>query len=179
MTTLRPFVAEDLFKFNHINMDPLTETYGIPFYMQYCATWPSLCATYEDANGRLMGYVLGKAEGNGKLWHGHVTAVTVSPEFRRLGVARQLMAYLEDVSTRMYNAFFVDLFVRLSNKLAQLMYSQMGYINYRQVLLYYSHEEDAYDMRKALPRDATTTPKNTSVVPRKPFTCKPEEIEWH
>ena len=94
MTTIRPFRAEDLFKFNHINLDPLTETYNIPFYMQYVATWPSLCASFEDPNGRMMGYILGKAEGNAKLWHGHVTAVTVSPEYRRLGVAKNLMAYL-------------------------------------------------------------------------------------
>jgi len=33
MTTLRPFVADDLFKFNHINLDPLTETYSVQFYM--------------------------------------------------------------------------------------------------------------------------------------------------
>jgi N-terminal acetyltransferase B complex catalytic subunit len=56
--------------------------------------------------------VLGKAEGDGKLWHGHVTAVTVSPEFRRLGVAKNLMAYLEEGSEELYNGFFVDLFVR-------------------------------------------------------------------
>ena len=60
MTTLRPFSADDLFKFNHINLDPLTETYGINFYMQYIATWPSICATFEDPSGRLMGYILGK-----------------------------------------------------------------------------------------------------------------------
>ena len=58
MTTIRPFRAEDLFKFNHINLDPLTETYNIPFYMQYVATWPSLCASFEDPNGRMMGYAL-------------------------------------------------------------------------------------------------------------------------
>ena len=35
MTTIREFQADDLFKFNHVNLDPLTETYHIPFYMQY------------------------------------------------------------------------------------------------------------------------------------------------
>jgi N-terminal acetyltransferase B complex catalytic subunit len=35
MTTIRPFQAEDLFKFNHINLDPLTETYNIQFYMVF------------------------------------------------------------------------------------------------------------------------------------------------
>ena len=98
MTTIRPFRAEDLFKFNHVNLDPLTETYNIPFYMQYVATWPSLCASFDDPNGRMMGYILGKAEGDSKLWHGHVTAVTVSPEYRRLGVAKNLMAYLVRIS---------------------------------------------------------------------------------
>lgn len=41
--------------------------------------------------------VMGKAEGQKELWHGHVTAVTVAPEYRRLGVAKQLMDSLETV----------------------------------------------------------------------------------
>lgn len=40
---------------------------------------------------------MGKAEGRKELWHGHVTAVTVAPEYRRLGVAKQLMDSLETV----------------------------------------------------------------------------------
>ena len=173
MSTLRSFCAEDLFKFNHINLDPYTETYNIPFYMQYVATWPSLCACYEDCNGRMMGYILGKVEGDAKLWHGHVTAVTVSPEFRRIGVAKNLMAYLEDVSDKTYNTYFVDLFVRVSNHLAQLMYSNLSYVIFRQVIGYYGREEDAYDMRKALQRDVS----KESVIPMtRPI--RPEELEW-
>lgn len=38
-----------------------------------------------------MGYLMGKLEGRGKDWHSHVTAITVSPEYRRLGVARGMM----------------------------------------------------------------------------------------
>lgn len=75
----------------------------------------------------------GKAEGQKKLWHGHVTAVTVSPEYRRLGVASNLMAFLEEVSQDIYNAYFVDLFVRVSNQLAQVMYNGLQYSVYRQV----------------------------------------------
>lgn len=33
MTTLRGFRATDLYKFNHINLDALTETYSSSFYM--------------------------------------------------------------------------------------------------------------------------------------------------
>lgn len=44
---------------------------------------------------------MGKAEGKGENWHGHVTAVTVGNNFRRLGLAKQLMNLLEDISQKM------------------------------------------------------------------------------
>lgn len=136
-------------------------------------TWPSLCAVCEAPNGQMMGYILGKAEGQGKLWHGHVTAVTVSSDYRRLGIASRLMNYLEKGSEVSYNAHFVDLFVRVTNVLAQIMYTGLGYTVYRRVLEYYSGEEDAFDMRKALIRDT----KKESVIPMKrPITA--DELEW-
>jgi ribosomal protein S18 acetylase RimI-like enzyme len=168
-----------------------------------------------------MGYIMGKAEGMGENWHGHVTALTVAPEFRRIGLAQvfccscaplhvcfrffcacmhvarpdenvqHLMNELEDISEKKHNGYFVDLFVRRSNILAINMYNKFGYsgqtlvhaeyprstamlrlqarewllttlsillrvlcrLVYRRVIGYYSGEEDAYDMRKALPRD--------------------------
>ena len=54
------------------------------------------------------------------------------------------MNYLEMITHDLYNAYFVDLFVRASNALAISMYHSLGYIIYRQVLGYYSGEEDAY-----------------------------------
>ena len=155
MTTLRPFRMDDLFKFNNINLDVLTETYNMPFYLQYMSQWPEAFTVAEAPDGSLMGYMLGKAEGMGKLWHGHVSAVTVAPTYRRLGLARTLMEDLDKLSTDVYNAHFVDLFVRASNGLAIRMYESFGYVKYRRVLGYYSGDdaEDAWDMRKALPRD--------------------------
>ncbi len=43
-------------------------------------------------------------------------------------------------------AFFVDLFVRVSNEIAVTMYKKLGYTVYRTVLQYYSGDpdEDAY-----------------------------------
>lgn len=43
-----------------------------------------------------------------------------------------------------HEAYFVDLFVRVSNLVAVGMYRKFGYVVYRQVLGYYSGEEDAY-----------------------------------
>jgi N-terminal acetyltransferase B complex catalytic subunit len=141
MSELRRFRATDLFSFNPINLDRLTETYNLSFYLSYMATWPDLflvqhspsirpsailkqsssipaaekstletvsstsMATSSNtadtsaapalSNGRMMGYLMGKLEGRGKDWHSHVTAITVSPEYRRLGVARGMMQGFE------------------------------------------------------------------------------------
>jgi len=162
MSILRPFKASDMFKFNNVNLDIWTETYGIGFYLSYLSRWPDLCCTQEAPSGRMMGYVLGKAEGTGTDWHGHVTALTVAPEYRRLSLARKMISLLEMVSEEIYKGFFVDLYVRCANIVAISMYEGMGYSVYRRVREYYGtlgigkggrDDEDAFDMRKPLARD--------------------------
>ncbi|OON14887.1 acetyltransferase, GNAT family, partial [Opisthorchis viverrini] len=122
-------------------------------------------------SGRLMGYMMAKSEGRGMDWHGHVTALSVAPEYRRLGLATQLMLDLEETSERQVElpsevhyfcllyrkrCYYVDLFVRASNKLGLEIYTKLGYVVYRRVLNYYwgsVEDEDAFDMRKALSTD--------------------------
>ena len=158
MTIYRPFTCDDFFKYNNINLDPLTENYGIPFYLSYISQWPEYFRMAESASGKLVGYIMGKSEskhGN-EDWHGHITAVTVSPDYRKLGIGASLIQFLEDVS-EMKKCFFVDLYVRASNTVAVGLYEKLGYIIYRRVIGYYSTpgqpDEDGLDMRKALPRD--------------------------
>jgi len=171
MTTIRQFCCDDLFKFNNINLDPWTETYGIGFYLQYLARWPEYFLIAESPGGDHMGYIMGKAEGNGDNYHGHVTAVSCGTSYRRLGLAKRMMDALEEVSENK-KCFFVDLFVRASNSVAINMYNKLGYVVYRTVLDYYSGgggggddgptaDEDAYDMRKALSRDV----ERKSIIP--------------
>jgi N-terminal acetyltransferase B complex catalytic subunit len=94
-------------------------------------------------------------------WHAHITALTVAPHARRIGIARILSSSLERKGDE-YEAFFIDLFVRKSNMVAQALYRGLGYSVYRRVVEYYSDDpsdptselgEDAYDMRKPLKRD--------------------------
>jgi len=103
--------------------------------------------------------VLGKAEGTGSDWHGHVTALTVAPEYRRLSLARKMMNILELVSEEIYKGFFVDLYVRCANSVAITMYEGMDYSVYRRVREYYGNlgvgkggrdEEDAFGMSMVL-----------------------------
>jgi N-terminal acetyltransferase B complex catalytic subunit len=55
------------------------------------------------------------------------------------------------------------------------MYEKFGYSVYRRVLGYYTgaDEEDAFDMRKALPRDV----HKKSIIPLK-HPVRPEDLEW-
>lgn len=173
MTSIRRFSCNDLFTFNNVNLDILTETYNLPFYLQYLAKWPEYCLLAEGPGKQAMGYILGKAEGQGQQWHGHVTAVTVAPDFRRQNLARKLMVMLEEITHKVHDAYFVDLFVRVSNTVAINMYKSFGYSVYRTVLQYYSGDEDAYDMRKAMPRDV----HKQSIIPlKKPV--RPEDLEF-
>ncbi|EFJ08229.1 hypothetical protein SELMODRAFT_90855 [Selaginella moellendorffii] len=173
MTTIRRFTCADLFRMTHINFDHLTETFNMHFYLTYLSQWPDYFHVAEAPNGHLMGYIMGKVEGIGESWHGHVTAVTVAPEYRRQQLAMKLMNILEEVTEKTYNGYFVDLFVRASNTLAIRMYKKLGYVIYRRVIKYYSGEEDALDMRKPMPRDVE---RKSIISPKQMVT--PEELEY-
>ncbi|KAF3650523.1 N-alpha-acetyltransferase 20 [Capsicum annuum] len=147
--------------------------FNMSFYMTYMARWPDYFHVAEAPGSHIMGYIMGKVEGQGESWHGHVTAVTVAPEYRRQQLAKKLMNLLEDVSDKIDKAYFVDLFVRASNTPAIKMYEKLGYVIYRRVLRYYSGEEDGLDMRKALSRDV----EKKSIIPlKRPVT--PDELEY-
>ncbi|KAI4290261.1 MAG: hypothetical protein L6R35_000455 [Caloplaca aegaea] len=192
MTTIRSCSPADISKLNLCNLDPLTENYARKFYFDYLAKWPTMFIVAENQKGQIVAYVMGKVEedpdylkilGDNYLpWHGHVTALTVAPQYRQMGLAKQLTAQL-DRACEQENAWFMDLFVRVSNKTAISMYKKMGYVMvplpndsglvcptgpnsscsysvYRRVVSYYSDDptgkgtsEDAFDMRKSLPRD--------------------------
>ncbi|NXF54505.1 NAA20 acetyltransferase, partial [Oceanites oceanicus] len=125
-----------------------------------------------------MSTVVGKAEGSvaREEWHGHVAALSVAPEFRRLGLAAKLMELLEEISEKK-GGFFVALFVRVSNQVAVNMYKQLGYSVYCTVLKYYSAssgepDELTVNRRKALSRDK----EKKSIIPL-PRPVRPEDIE--
>lgn len=160
------------------NLDHYTENFHLDFYLRYFVRWPQYCIAATALDGSIIGYgnlchssyqlVIGKSEGEGRSWHGHVTALSVCPLYRRQGVAVALMRRLEEISTN-EDCYFVDLFVRASNREAVKLYTSMGYVVYRRVLGYYtSPAEDALDMRKALPRDVerrSVIPLNAPVLP--------------
>lgn len=61
-------------------------------------------------------------------WHAHITALTVAPALRRMGHARKLTEILEQQGDAK-DAWFVDLYVRVDNKVAIRLYESMGYVH--------------------------------------------------
>ncbi|KAB5545608.1 acyl-CoA N-acyltransferase [Coniochaeta sp. 2T2.1] len=169
MANFRRFRPDDLNKLSKCNLDQYTETYELGFYLQYYAKWPSLFQVAEDQDGNIIGYIMGKLESSPDYyqysehylpWHAHITAVTVAPAARRLGIGKLLTQQLESAAD-VGDAWFVDLFVRSTNTKAIAFYKSMGYSIFRVVKDYYGdhstdptlHSEDAYDMRKPMKRD--------------------------
>ena len=169
MASIRRVTPLDLLKLNLCNLDPLTENYDMNFYMTYLMKWPSLFMCIEE-HGHIVGYIMGKVESSpthmmrsphALPWHGHITVLTVAPQYRRQGYARLLTEALEKQCDQK-EGWFIDLYVRASNSLAIGMYRKMGYSVYRRVVDYYNDDptgqsktgsEDAFDMRKPLSRD--------------------------
>jgi ribosomal protein S18 acetylase RimI-like enzyme len=56
MANFRRFRPDDLNKFSKCNLDPLTETYELNFYLQYYAKWPMLFQVAEDSHGNIIAY---------------------------------------------------------------------------------------------------------------------------
>lgn len=157
MTSVREMQLDDLFKFNVLVFDPFTEVYRLSFFIRHLAQWPEIALAATSPDDRLIGFIFGKCQVGPKKedpLHGHVCVLTVSQQYRRLGIASQLMnrfALLQELQ----GAWFVDLFMRCSNQAAFNLYCALGYVLYRQLLQYYpgEHEEDASHMRKPLSID--------------------------
>ncbi|GMM49148.1 peptide alpha-N-acetyltransferase complex B subunit [Starmerella bacillaris] len=158
MATLTPFTACDLLKINETNLDVLTENYELEYYLQYLLKWPSLVFKTETPDSEVIGYMLGKSEGVNLDWHSHISAVTVSKNYRRLGIGKLLVDQLVVSSeAEEQNCYFMDLYVRTTNAVAVRMYKNMGFSTFRRVVNYYASSDDAFDMRLPLRRDTKKT----------------------
>ncbi|XP_026193430.1 N-terminal acetyltransferase B complex catalytic subunit NAA20 [Cyclospora cayetanensis] len=147
MAALRPLTAADLHALDVVNCDVFTETFAHPFYLKYLSSWPDLCYAAEAPDGAVLGYIIGKVEGVGDMWHGHLTALSIAPEGRVCGVAGILMNRLESICRSIYKCYFMDLYVRVSNQPAVAFYRKRGYKIFKTEKGYYSGAEDALDMR--------------------------------
>ena len=76
------------------------------FYLTYMCKWPDMFFAEEAPNGSVVGIGVGKVEGDKthekQDWRGHVSVLTIAPEYRHIGFSLKFMKFIEDVSEFVY-----------------------------------------------------------------------------
>lgn len=81
-----------------------------------------------EFKGNIVGYVLAKMEEEtDDEPHGHITSLAVKRSYRRLGLAQKLMDQTARAMIETFNAKYVSLHVRVSNRAALNLYQVRKY----------------------------------------------------
>ena len=157
MVSIRRATIEDLLKMQQTNLLCLPENYQFKYYIYHYLSWPSLLHVAEDHNGKIVGYVLAKLEDEdvkqGEI-QGHITSLSVLRTYRRLGVASKLMIHAINMMQEYFDADYVSLHVRVTNRPAlHLYHNNLGFDVKGLEKEYYADKEDAYKMRKYFKKD--------------------------
>lgn len=136
----------------HCNLLCLPENYQMKYYFYHGLSWPQLSYIAEDENGKIVGYVLAKMEEDpDDVPHGHITSLAVKRSHRRLGLAQKLMDQASRAMMENFNAKYVSLHVRKSNRAALHLYSNTLKFQISEVEpKYYADGEDAFAMKRDL-----------------------------
>uniref|UniRef100_A0A2K6TGA1 N-terminal amino-acid N(alpha)-acetyltransferase NatA n=1 Tax=Saimiri boliviensis boliviensis TaxID=39432 RepID=A0A2K6TGA1_SAIBB len=116
---------EDLMNMQHCNLLCLPENYQMKYYF-----------SHEDPDD---------------VPHGHITSLAVKRSHRRLGLAQKLMDQASRAMIENFNAKYVSLHVRKSNRAALHLYSNTLNFQISEVEpKYYADGEDAYATKRDL-----------------------------
>lgn len=141
------------------NLSNLPENYFLKYYLYHALTWPQLSfvaivrTAKPNPYPKVVGYVLAKMEEDPAdgVQHGHITSLSVMRTHRRLGIAEKLMRNSQRAMAEVFNAEYVSLHVRMSNKAALHLYRDtLGFTVEKTESKYYADGEDAYAMRMDL-----------------------------
>lgn len=128
------------------------------YYFYHLLSWPQLLWVAEDFDGQIVGYCLAKMEedeapqqrsaNSPSPRHGHITSLSVLRTHRKRGIATALMRRSQREMADVFDAEYVSLHVRKSNRAAYHLYSVTLAYEVNDVEKgYYADGEDAYDMR--------------------------------
>uniref|UniRef100_D3TMY1 N-terminal amino-acid N(alpha)-acetyltransferase NatA n=1 Tax=Glossina morsitans morsitans TaxID=37546 RepID=D3TMY1_GLOMM len=158
---------EDLMTMQHCNLLCLPENYQMKYYFYHGLTWPQLSYVAEDDKGNIVGYVLAKMEepeSGEDSKRGHITSLAVKRSYRRLGLAQKLMNQASQAMVECFDAQYVSLHVRKSNRAALNLYTNT--LKFKIIEIepkYYADGEDAYCMRRDLSEFGKPTNVNKPV----------------
>ena len=152
MVCIRPARVGDMLEMQQCNLFNLPENYNMRYWLYHIMTWTMLPqVAVDEVSGKIVGYVLAKMEDDTgkdeKIAHGHITSISVLRDYRKLGIATRLMRATHLQMQNVYGAKYCSLHVRVSNRAALGMYSDV--LMYEIIDVeneYYADKEDAYDM---------------------------------
>jgi len=121
---------------------------------------PNVNVLVARANNRMVGFAIMRYGDD----NAHLDLLAVAPAYRRLGIARQLLEWLEKCAV-VAGIFTVALEVRADNEAAQLFYKRLGYRTISQLPGYYQGVEAAIRMG----RDLSSQPLDHGPTPQKPL----------
>ncbi|MFX0169070.1 MAG: GNAT family N-acetyltransferase [Candidatus Hodarchaeota archaeon] len=153
MTELQGYVIRraepnDIPEIVQINLDTLPENYPEHFFLEIYERYSNAFFVVET-EGKLIGYIMCRMEGGvsnfGLRWvrRGHIVSVAVLPDFRRQGLATELIQQSIRAMTTEYKAREVILEVRVTNLAAIKLYEKLGFQRIRTLSSYYRNGENA------------------------------------
>ncbi|KTW26742.1 hypothetical protein T552_02746 [Pneumocystis carinii B80] len=146
---IRQATVEDLPGMQQVNLTNLPENYQMKYYLYHLLTWPQLSYVATNAKNRIIGYVLAKMdETDDTSQQGHITSLSVLRNYRRLGIAAQLMRQSQQAMVDNFQAKYVSLHVRKTNRAALKLYrDSLNFVVVGVEKEYYADGEDAFSMR--------------------------------
>ena len=141
-----------------------TEAYDRQTIRDLLSSSETVCFKSMTSEDVLVGFAVGVVEPE---FRGHVVVLGVSPDFRRLGVATELMRHLEG-AFRMQSVHLVHLEVRTTNDGARALYEGLGFRVAGRRLGYYTNGDDGFLMVKTLlaVESATSASDSSNCSPR-------------
>jgi [ribosomal protein S18]-alanine N-acetyltransferase len=109
----------------------------------------SICLKAVAAETVMAGFVVGVVEPDRT---GHVVVLGVAPDWRRRGIARELMLRLEEAFVAR-GVRLIHLEVRTTNNGARALYDTLGFTIAGRRLAYYTNGDDGYLMVKSVVRN--------------------------
>lgn len=145
---------EKLLSMHQLNLSCLPENYKMLYYIYHDVLWPSLPRVALRDDGKLGGYILAKMEEDTTKDPpgGHVTSLAVARNYRKLDIARSLMAASHELMENSMGGHHSALHVRVSNRAASSLYAGLGYYKEKVEVGYYADKEDALNMKKKFKR---------------------------
>lgn len=123
-----------------------TEAYERQTIRDLLSSPETICLKTVTPDEELVGFAVGVVEPE---FRGHVVVLGVSPEFRRMGVATELMRQLE-AGFRAHQVHLVHLEVRTTNDGARSLYEGLGFRVAGRRLGYYTNGDDGFLMVKTV-----------------------------